>query len=332
MTNFTTLFQNLGTMSGSISNNHNYYVAVPIPDFPKHKLAKDIFQHPCLLISTSKIIGPTRPSPIKLEHISILYNINCKIIHDKTTEEDRFTVISCTDDDASIQKYFLRISETIIPIIGKEPTLGEVSSALDKLVELFRALKTSPRKSVQGIWAELLLITLSSNPRLLLEAWHCSPLDKYDFSKNDERIEVKSTSTRKRLHHFSLEQLNPPSDIRVLVASVVVERIGSGKSVNELIDIIRNKISEDKDLIFYIERIVSLTLGIEWRLASEEKFDYLMAKRSLMFYSTKNIPTINPVIPIEIIDVHFIVDLTNIPDIKCQSSITYGDLFNSIPQ
>ena len=94
---------------------------------------------------------------------------------------------------------------------------------MDRLIELFRAMTTPSRKSVQGLWAELFLIAQSRQPTILVDAWHMLPEDRYDFAMDDQRIEVKSFSGSLRQHHFSLEQLQPPEGVKTLIASMLVE-------------------------------------------------------------------------------------------------------------
>jgi hypothetical protein len=81
-----------------------------------------------------------------------------------------------------------------------------------------------PRKSVQGLWAELFLMARLRDPSALVAAWHSQLGDLYDFSAGSQRIEVKSAIGRIRRHHFTLEQVLPIPRTRVLIASVLVER------------------------------------------------------------------------------------------------------------
>lgn len=63
--------------------------------------------------------------------------------------------------------------------------------------------------SIQGLWAELFVISIASNPEYLLKAWHSSLNDVYDFNDGIDKIEVKSTSKSHRIHKFSYDQLSP---------------------------------------------------------------------------------------------------------------------------
>jgi hypothetical protein len=307
----------------------DYYDAVSIPGFRKHKLAKDKNNNPCLLLNIDNSKVDNLHPPLRLENLTILYNVECKTICKNAEERNRYTVICCTGRDQLIKDYFFKICNTIVSIIGIDPTPELIYDAVDKLVELFRSLSNSPKKSIQGLWAELFLISISKDPKELIEAWHQSPLEKYDFSKNDQRIEVKSSTSNKREHHFSLEQINPEQGTKVLVASIFVERIGTGISLMEVADIIRSRINFDPELVFHIDQVISLTLGRKWKLAENDKFDYELAKKSLSFFRSELIPTINPDIPNSISNVHFKVDLSNIKPINKQEFRLYNEIFKA---
>ena len=329
MIKLTDLYKQLNQLSNTKPEKGVRFSACLIPGYKKHRLAKDVNGYPCLLIAT-KDSARNRPIPVKLEHLRVLYDVDCRINHNGLLEENRFTVICCTDQDSQMQDYFLRISGTIISAVGNAPTHAKVSKAVDNLVELFRVIMESPKKSVQGLWAELLIIALSKNPTELVEAWHHSPNDKYDFSLGNQRVEVKSCTSKLRQHHFSLEQLRPINDIEVLVASILVERSATGTSLAELADKIRSKLSKQPELLLYLDQIIGVTLGNGWKSASEDRFDLQLGKKSLQFFLSKEIPCVEAKLPKQVSDVHFKVDFTDIPNKDKKSLIKQGQLFEAV--
>lgn len=72
---------------------------------------------------------------------------------------------------------------------------------MNQLIELFRAIAKPARKSLQGLWAELFLISQACQPAILVDAWHTAPEDSYDFAVDNQRIEVKSFSGQICQHH-----------------------------------------------------------------------------------------------------------------------------------
>ncbi len=316
---------------GSESGKGRCYSTVSIPDNNDIKIGKDIEDTPCVLIKTNIVSTSDFIAPILLENLSIEFNLEC-IVHqqDGTKEISKFTVVICHDLDSFIVKFFFNIMVYVIEIIGKRPADIEIYNALNAVVDLFRSLTQPPRKSVQGLWSELFLISKSNSPITLLQAWHFSPEDRYDFCSNNMRIEVKSSSQRMRKHHFSLEQLNPPPNTNLLIASVFVERSGGGISISDLLINIREKLENEPRWVLYLERIVSQTLGTSLKNGLSERFDYELSISSLAFFDYKVVPTIKSKLPIEVSNVHFISDISGKPNIKVQDFRSLGGLFGAI--
>jgi len=329
MLNLINLFKQLKLPSSVGSKNQPRFSALPIPGYSNHRLAKDINGYPSLLISTKESPAINRPAPIKLEHLEVIYDIECRISHKETLENSKFTVISCTDQDIFLQEYFLRIGNAVIAVIGDSPSHRQVAKAVGDLVELFRVMNEAPRKSVQGLWAELLLISLATGPISLIRAWHRNPSDKFDFGSGNQRVEIKSATSRLREHHFSLDQLKPPSSVDVLIASVFVERVGTGTSLAELAESVRLKISKEPELLLYLDQVMGNTLGNDWRSVAKDKFDLKLAKKSLMFFLPENIPCIDSDLPKGVSDVHFKVDLSGSQSIDKKSEKLKDGIFKA---
>lgn len=311
MLNLEEKFQSL---LSEIAPEGSHLLASRLPDFPHHRLARDVQGAPIIMIAVPRGRAQSRPVPIKLEHLSIQHDVECRITGlDGVVEEGQFTVIACLGTDHALHSYFLRVLEPIITLLGPNPTRSDITRAVFNLVELFRVMAAAPLKSVQGLWAEVFLIGRAADPALLLAAWHNTPEDRYDFSSGDQRIEVKAAAGRVRRHRFSLEQLQPPMGTTALVASLFVERAGAGTSLAELIEKVRYQIGDNLDLLMALDRIVGMTLGNSWRQAMDERFDYELAIHSLAFFDAANVPSIASELPAEVSAVHFISDLSNTP-------------------
>src|SRR5438046_4651887 len=117
------------------------FSAQPIPGYERNWLAKDANDAPSLLISVTDATGSERPIPIKLEHLTVQYDIDCRISHSGgNIEEGRFTVVHCTGDDKALHAYFLRSISAIIISLGTTPSRLDVSHAIKNLTTLFRAM------------------------------------------------------------------------------------------------------------------------------------------------------------------------------------------------
>lgn len=186
-----------------------------------------------------------------------------------------------------------------------------------------------PRKSVQGLWAELFCIARSREPAIMLEAWHQLPDDLYDFNLGKQRLEVKSASGGVRQHYFALAQLRPPPETTALFASVFVDQAGGGASVTELADRIRSRITTRPKLLLHLDRMIALTLGTNWREATEDRFDQELATQSLAFFETNVIPSVIPELPPGVSDVRFRADLSGCPSADLQAYRSQGSLFRA---
>ena len=293
------------------SGQGTHFSALPVPSFERHRVAKDAQAAPAILISVTDTCADARPASILLKNLTVQHDVDCRITRsDGVMEEGRFTVVRCTGSDRALQYYFFRVAATVLQSLGTTPSSLSVSQAVSRLAELFHAMTEPPRKSLQGLWAELFLIARAHDPATLARAWHTAPEDLYDFSFGNQRIEVKSARGRVRRHYFTLEQLHPPANVKLVVASMFVEASDEGTSLVELLEQIRSQLSGSPDLMLKVEKVVGLTLGESWRHAMGERFDRKLAEESLAFYEPMHIPRIDSDIPSGINEVRFRSDLT----------------------
>jgi len=285
---------------------------------------------PALLIGTVGKVLEGSPPPVRLENLSVEHRVLCRVWYGtKVVEEGVFTVLKCPSADGSVRDYFLRVGGPLLLALGNRPSDQQISELVDALVEMFRALAEPPRKSVQGLWAELFLIDRSRAVQLMCAAWHQSPDERYDFSAGRERIEVKSTAGRARRHHFSLEQLTPPATATVLVASVCVERAGGGTSLRDLMAKVKARLASAPDIVVRIDSVVAATLGQGLLAGLEEAFDEQLAAESLAFYKAEAIPKPGQV-PIGVSEVRFVADLSAVTPIDPAMSGGADGLFDAV--
>jgi hypothetical protein len=328
MYNLTELFQSLESIARN--DGKDCFSTTLIPGYEAHRLGKDARGRPLLLISIIDVPGQRQPAPISLKHLKVMYGLKCRVsCPDSAFEERRFTIILCTGEDSTLHAYFLRVASTILISLKNRPTQSEVAHAMDRLIELFRAMTTPSRKSVQGLWAELFPIAQSRQPTILVDAWHMLPEDRYDFAMDDQRIEVKSFSGSLRQHHFSLEQLQPPEGVKTLIASMLVEGSQAGESIVDLREKIQTHISSDSNLLLHLDKVIALTLGNSWQQADEACFDQRLAQESLAFYEAAAIPSVNPNLPSGVSGVHFRSDLTGIPTVEISRYDAENGLFHA---
>jgi hypothetical protein len=307
------------------------FSALPIPNCPNHRIAKDKEANPILLLSVfDKEVRANLPI-LRLQNVKVQFDIKCNIQQNESIIEKIFTVVSFVGKEAYLITYFLKLCSTLIEDIGNEPSIEETRKEISHFIELFRLVTEPQIKTVQGLWAELFLISISKNPEYLIKCWHCFPEEKFDFNNGEERLEVKSSSNSLRIHNFSLVQLNPPKDATAIIASIFVSKSSTGKSISKLAKEIADSLSKQHELIEKLRYQIALTLGKSINEALDLCFDFHLAKDSLRYFRTEDIPRIstNNVPPL-VIDVHFKSDLTNIEPINLKKFAESSEFFDSI--
>jgi hypothetical protein len=283
-----------------------YFNAVPIRQHPPHRIGKDGAGRASILISVSE--GQEGPSPLRLEHLVVRHNVPCRVINAEDEEkEKKFTLLTCVT--SAYTPYFLRVGSAVLEELGENPSREDVVQVVRTLADLFDSFGGAATGSLRGLWAELVMIANASQPGDLVDAWHSTPEDRFDFNQAHQRLEVKSTSKESRRHRFSLDQLTPPQGVDVVFASMRVDRAGKGLSVGDLLERIQSRLSEP-ERAFKLERIVGETLGRDSDRALNVAFDEEVALDSLAFFSPNSIPSPSRDLPPEVSSVRFTSDLS----------------------
>lgn len=300
-----------------LKKSNQSFSAKPIIGFEKHRIAKNNSENPCLLIYVDKSNSTFSIQNQELYNLTITHNLECEIVLESKTTIEKFSVIKYTGQSSDLKDFFLKSIEILIQSLGKNPSNQKIKSVVENFIELFRSLNQPPRNTVQGLWAELFLISQSKNPYLFIEGWHNIPEEKFDFSFGKLRMEVKSSSKRSRVHNFSFEQLNEIRGIKIIVVSIFVESLAGGKNIQDLVQIIKHKLKSHPKAIEKLDLLVLATLGSSINKIEHNSFDFQLAKESLAFYHAIDIPKIeSSSIPRMVRSVKFISDLTNSPFIK----------------
>jgi hypothetical protein len=164
-------------------------------------------------------------------------------------------------------------------------------------------------------------------------------LSKYSSSRAATAASEVLGATRRLSHEaglmervydssVSLPQLSPPPGLRVIVASFVLSPSGKGLSVFDLWE----RVDSVLPIVLRrrLESQMAAALGSEWRNGTRLAFDPRDAVNSLRFYHARDIPRVDPAVPIGVSEVRFVSDLTGARAISAKSLSSEGDLFESI--
>ncbi|HST61492.1 MAG TPA: PD-(D/E)XK motif protein [Longimicrobium sp.] len=288
------------------------FIAVQVPGLETHRVASDDQGAPTILLRVAQNSSFT-PAPIVLENIGVQHNVLCRILFvDGSVERQRFTIVRFRGKDRELRAHFLRVLAPVLSALGDEPEQAAVTAAINHLIRLFSGLNTLPRKQIQGLWAEVFVIVQALDSVRLASAWHADPYSLYDFSRDSENVEVKSFSGMERIHHFTLDQLNPATGTTVAVISVRTLTSYTGVTLSELLSRLRSRVA-DPHLQMHVDRVVAATLGEQLATGLELPFDYRVAVDSMAVYNPADIPSVNPIIPPAVSNVRFRSDLTGLP-------------------
>lgn len=288
------------------------FVIASLPSIKNHKIGVTQNGQPLFFIKCENNTKSTTLDT-NLEFISVQFNRQCQLINQRgKIEEGIYTIILLKTDIEYLQEYFLKIVLILLNKLSDRPLLKDLKVEIDKLINLFSKFTKPPLKTIQGLWAELLVIEQSKNPDYLIQTWHNSIADKYDFNDGIDKIEVKSTVKNRRIHSFSIEQLIPNSSSKLIIVSIFTIETGIGKNIMDLVKRIEENI-KDKNLGFRLNELVALTLGKDFEKSYDVFFDYKFALDSIHFYNSCDIPTIsNNLIPSNIMNIRFDCDLSNV--------------------
>lgn len=318
------IFQELSELSPI---NADSFTIASLPSIKNHKLGISLTRQPMFFIKCDTSIHMSLD--INLEYISVQYNRQCQLINKKNvTEQGTYTIISLKTDSEDLQEYFLKIVFLLVKNVSEQPLLKDLKGEVDKLINLFNQFSKPPMKTIQGLWAELLMIEQSRDPKYLIQSWHNSIYDKFDFNDGIDKIEVKSTTKDRRIHRFSLSQLRQNPSSKLMIVSILTVETGIGISIFGLVEKIEKKI-ENTELSYQINEMITKTLGQDFEKAFDIFYDYKLGVDSIEYYDAEDIPMIHEIhIPSNIFNIVFDCDLTNITTTNRNSkSVLHNSLF-----
>jgi hypothetical protein len=302
-------------------------MAVDFPRHPTHRIAKNSDGCAVVLVHT-RDDAPGTSIPFRTEYLHVSSALPYRIRYQsRDPREEVFTAITCLSLDPAFIRYFLGIVANLLDSLGSSPTANEVAAVVQTIVQLFRALTLPPSTSLQGLWAELFLISRSRDKAVVARAWHATPDERYDFVRALDRVDVKSSGRRERRHHFSLEQVSPAPAAHFWIASLFVERAGGGTSLEAVLNEACNGLAPEEAAT--IRRRAAESLGLGFANALEVSFDASLAEASVRYYASDAIPRPTG-LPVEITDVRYVADLSHTLPIEA-STVEPSGLLAALP-
>lgn len=202
----------------------------------------------------------------------------------------RCAVLRCKFDLGDKQLVQL-VAGVLLGLVDLQVRFNDAGHAIWALKELFgEGFKVSvPLSVIRGLIGELLVIYGADRASRAVSAWHVDADDRYDFSLNHSRIEVKTTISSVRQHRFTSRQLPPLHGIEAWVASVQLAEVAVGENIGSLFNLIADKLSLEEAR--KLAEVVVETLGVPASAVLEPHFDIVASLESIRMFPAEVVPT-----------------------------------------
>jgi Putative PD-(D/E)XK family member, (DUF4420) len=292
-------------------------------------MGKDEQSRPVVLIEAQR--DADRLTGIVLRNLSFQPWASCRITEAGGNSRDiDASVIRCTAPERELHEHFMRAFSPSCEGLGSQPTVSEVALLVERLAEVFQALAEPSSDSVQGLWAELLLISKASDIDLATGSWQPRRRSLVDFESGRTGIEVKSCLGDIRQHRFRLAQLRPPEGSVWLIFSVMLTSRPTGASIPDLWNTIEERLRNRPGLRDRVAVRIAQTLGDDWRRVHSRRFDVESAMKSIAVLSADQIPRVGEEAGPAITDIEFTVDLSGVPLANREGLSQYDALLYSL--
>lgn len=282
------------------------YSTVTLEDFPGYRLGLGADGSVVLLTPPD---GDPDP-PTRLRVLALDPRIRCRVESVDGVHEDDYGAVEYRPGDQSFVAPFLAVAEALARLLGGSPEPGAVSRGMRRLVSLFEAGRPA-RGSVLGVWGELLVLAHAEDPVVMATGWHSSVDDRFDVALEGTRIEVKTTTRDKRIHHFHLHQLLPVPGCRTLVVSIMTAQTEEGTSVAQLVASVERRLVGRPDLQMKVHEQVAEILGADWASVVAQRFDQAAGLATWAVLPAEGIPRVEEPGP-KVLEVSLTVDCTDV--------------------
>lgn len=246
----------------------------------------------------------------KTKKLRFAFNTKCKVYFESVVEEKFVHILTCYSKDEEDIEAFIRLTDSFVQ--SYKENKYPVSSLFTSLSSLFaNDYRIINLNQARGFYGELYAIKyFYENSIAIYPYWQKRERLNFDFSiTSRKRLEVKSTISTNRIHHFLHEQLI--GDIYdIYVISILLRNDDQGLSLRSLIEEVREISRDDFDTLIYIDK---LARGVHEEDISLIKFDEEYTRNNIRFFNAKIIPKFESEQPEGVSQTEYNSDLTNIP-------------------
>lgn len=253
----------------------------------EHFLGVNGLNQVAILFNASEPMGNNE----NIRYLTLEHSIPCTIYIENSEEKKNLSILKLDSKEENLKEIFLRTMDNIVQNIPNNISQKKIYELTQNLIKLFEKISNKKNIDLLGFWGELFTIKYLRQKELLIEGWHPETSDTFDFLIKNSALEIKTSTSNERKHHFSFEQLNP-NNKNIIVGSILIRKSRSGCSLLDL----KNKILEEidkKNLKDKVQEIYDIMTGSKTQEDLEEvRYSYEYAKDNIMFYDSENVPRI----------------------------------------
>lgn len=264
----------------------------------------------CVLVPTT---GSSPGRHLRLRNIEVRESVHWEVVSpDGPGEAVRGTLVVCRSEQAGMIRLFLGLVADAMATLGPRPAASDLSRWVVKAAELFSRLEKEGRRTMQGLWAELVVVSALPDLEVAVRRWHADPAERYDLTCGSFSIEVKSCADLDRVHHFSLDQLRPQPGAEVWIASVTARPEPLGQSVLDLVNAVEARIPT-LEVRTKLRDVVFSSAGSAIYDDDRYRFDEVAARGSLVLMNALSVPSVPGPLPPEVLGVQLRVMCKDVP-------------------
>lgn len=223
-----------------------------------------------------------------------------------------FHIIRAKKNDGYSKEQFETIFQYVFKKIDRPIDDIVLATLITSLEDFFKVTPEKNKRDIQiGVFGELLTIKYlyDIGYRAIVDKYHTNFYSKHDVEISSKlRLEVKATTSEKRIHHFKHNQIMR-KDVSVVVSSVLLEESKEGLSLRELFDLVM-PLFANPDSQFALKKLM-IRCGLDNEEYNGMAFSFDKALDDIKFYDVNSLPRIEKDSFDGIYNIEYDVDCSN---------------------
>jgi len=277
-----------------------------------HRVGVNSLDQICILIDTLPDAKGYKTHR-SYKNVEIHFSKECTVINEDGFKENKvFTVLILLSHNQRFIEYFSSICDSLLFNLGDHRNEKRVFQEIMNILEIFDYSSNVRNRSEQGLFAEMLFLSICEDLDYAVQAWHAEKNSLVDFTTNRVVLEVKSTMSSHRKHTISQKQLVYLNDNSGLLISIILQESDLGTSVIDLAESLKSK-SKNSLLHRKIDKFLVSSIFSTEDTENIRKYDLASALRSMrLFHSSKIEPIEKKSIPSHIENIDYTINIENI--------------------